>query len=35
MTAVVTDTLRITIDTTDPEWDEVDAVGLFGIPVEP
>ena len=34
-TDVVTDTLRVTIDTAVPGWNEFDAVGLFGVPAEP
>ena len=34
-TDVVTDTLRVTIDTEVTGWNEIDAVGLFGVPAEP
>jgi hypothetical protein len=34
-TDVVTDTLRVTIDTSGPGWQEIDAIGLSGVPVEP
>jgi hypothetical protein len=31
-TDIVTDTLRVSIDTDRPGWNEVDAVGLYGVP---
>ncbi len=31
----VTDRLRVTIDTDVPGWNEIDAVGLFGVPADP
>jgi hypothetical protein len=34
-TDVVTDTLRVTIDSDVPGWNEIDAVGLFGVPAQP
>jgi hypothetical protein len=34
-TDVVTDTIRVTIDSDVPGWNEIDAVGLLGVPAEP